>query len=161
MFNWIDYLIISFIISGIGFGISQGYKWQLYRLGCLFLAFIFANIFAQTLSRSFSYNFEADTSRLIGHFSVFFGTLLITFIIGIFSFGLRFKYPNIDVNKMLGMLFGLMKHSALCCIIISVLWIVAVDNQRQYIEGSKIASAMRAGAMPVVAMISDKLPGSI
>lgn len=161
MFNWLDYLIIVFIVSGIVFGLTHGYKWHLYRLGCVLGAFLLAILLTGPLSKLITLFYKTENAKMISAFSVFLGVLLITLILGKLSSNTYFKYPNIDVNKMLGIFIGLCRNVILCSIIVTLFWILSVEGQRQHINESKIANTMRVGSLPIINKISNKLPGNL
>lgn len=159
MFNWLDYLIIVFVLSGLVFGVSQGYKWQLYRFGCVLCAFLLALVLANFSSKFINTFHPTDNAMFWGYFSIFLGFLLVTLVGGILVFGMNFKTPNIDTDKMLGLILGLIKNAVLCSVIITSLWIFGVDGHKQAIDKSRIASTMRTETIhfiPFINKLSDK-----
>ncbi|MGR3317902.1 MAG: CvpA family protein [Candidatus Anammoxibacter sp.] len=144
MFNWLDYLLIGFFIIGIVLGFSQGYLWQLYRIGCLILSFILALFFSGIANNVLARFFNIGNTNYLGHAATFFGTLLITFIIGVLL--AKTKANNSDRKRILGGILGIVRSVIFCSIIISGLWILGTEKERKPINNSIISTKLRAGA---------------
>lgn len=145
VFNWLDYLLIGFFIFGAVLGILQGYRWQLFRIGCLILAFFLVLVFSNTVNNLLSKFFKIENVNYIGYASIFFGTLLITFFIGILI--TKTKVSNPDGSKIAGALLGVVKNGIFCSIIITCLWLSGTERERKPINNSIISTKLRTGAL--------------
>lgn len=148
MFNWLDYLIIGFFIIGTVLGFFQGFQWQLYRICCLILAFflaIYFQHFANTLIVKVSESYDGN---LLGLALIFFGTLIISFFIGV-VFG---KLKEIDQrqSKLLGAMLGTFKNVLFCSIVVTGLWLLGGENQRKYINNSLILTTLRTQTISII-----------
>ncbi|MGR3219860.1 MAG: CvpA family protein [Candidatus Anammoxibacter sp.] len=143
MFNWLDYLLIGFFAFGIVLGFLQGYLWQLFRISCLILAFILALSFSSIANNILGKFLNTESIIYLGHAAIFFGTLLITFIIGVLVS--KTRPDNSGKKRILGGILGVVKSVIFCSIIITGLWILGTEKERTPINGSIISSKLRTG----------------
>lgn len=134
----------------------QGFWWQCYRICCLFLAFYLAILFSNGVNALLSGMFNIENAMYTGWASLFFGTLLITFVAGML------------VSRMLagragggglisGALLGTVKNCIFCSLIITSLWIMGTENERRPINNSAIGTQLRTATLFTI----YKLPQSL
>ncbi|MGR3178569.1 MAG: CvpA family protein [Candidatus Anammoxibacter sp.] len=143
VFNWLDYLLIGFFISGIFLGFLQGYLWQLFRIACLILAFFLALFFSSIANKVLGRFLNTESMNYLGHAAIFFGTLLITYIIGVLV--AKTRTDNSSKKRILGGMLGVVKNVVFCSIIITGLWILGTEKERRPINYSTIGTKLRIG----------------
>lgn len=148
MFNWIDYLLIGFFILGGVTGLMQGYLWQLYRLGCLILAYFAAWYFCKPVNILLLKFLKFEGEHFIGYSIVFFSTLVISFILGVIFF--KLSGENEKTHKLIGAALGVAKNFLFACIIITYFWILSNNTQRDPINNSIIATSLRTATFSTV-----------
>ncbi len=141
MFNWLDYALIVFFIVGAVFGLLQGYKWQLYRLGCLILAYFLSWYFCNSANQFLSKFTNTQDRNFIGYTVLFFSTLIITFFVG--AILLKLQGGNQGRGKLAGATIGIFRNVIFCCILITYLWLLGSSLQREPINNSAIATKLR------------------
>lgn len=152
MFNWLDYLLIIFFVSGIIFGILRGYLWQIYRIGCLILAFVLSLLFHGMINNLVIKFLKFEDIDILGYAIIFFSTLFLTFIIGLFF--VKQQDVSSGGSKMLGGLLGLVKNIIFCSIIINGLWILEGAVVKEQIVNTKIAGPI----YNITSTIANKIP---
>ena len=149
MLNWLDYLIIGFFIIGTVLGFFQGFRWQLYRICCLILAFFLAIYFQHFVNTLIAKVSESYDGNLLGGLAlIFFGTLIISFFIGV----VIVKVKGIDQRQsnLLGAMLGIFKNVLFCSIVVTGLWLFGGENQRKYINNSLILTTLRTQTVSII-----------
>ncbi|MFQ5584794.1 MAG: CvpA family protein [Calditrichia bacterium] len=141
MFNWLDYSLIGFFIFGAVIGMIQGYRWLLFRIGCLILAYFLALFFNSEANNVLSKFFKMESANFLGYVAVFFGTLLITYFIGILV--TKTKVGHADSSKIGGVILGIAKNVIFCSIIITYVWLLGTEREREHLNRSIISTKLR------------------
>lgn len=155
MFNWLDILLIGFFVLGAVFGILQGYKWQLFRIGCIILAYVLAIFFYDKANNFLAKFLQMENRHYLGYVTIFFGTLLITFLIGVFVTKSKTNYSG--GSRLVGIVLGVGKNVIFCSIIITYVWLFGTENERTPINKSVISTKLRSASLFTIYKLPQKV----
>ena len=145
MFNWLDILLIGFFTLGAVFGILQGYKWQLFRICCIFISYFLAIFFYDKANNLLAKFFQMENRNYLGYVTIFFGTLLITYLIGVFVTKSKTTYNG--GSRLVGIVFGVGKNVIFCSLIITYVWLFGSETERNPINNSVISTKLRTAVL--------------
>ena len=155
MFNWLDYLIIGFLIFGGIIGYMQGYKWQIYRILCLILAFGISFYFSSVANAFIARYANIEGMNYVGYAAIFFLTLIITFLLGIL-----FAKSKVGVqNKMriIGGVLGIVKNAIFCSFIVTCLWLFGTEVERKPLNNSIVSTTLRTSTVFAIYKIPEMI----
>jgi len=153
MFNWLDYLIIGFLIFGGIVGFMQGYKWQIYRIFCLILAFVISFYFSGMANKLLARYVKIEGMDYVGYAAIFFLTLLITFLLGLLF--AKTKVAEHNSKKLVGGILGVVKNTIFCSFIVTCLWLFGTEVERKPINNSIVSTKLRTSTVFAIYKIPE------
>ncbi len=148
MFNWLDFVIIGFFIVGAVFGFMQGWRWQLYRIGCVIGAFVLSALFCNVVNRLLASIFKTEVALFMGYAAIFFGVLGVTFFAG--ALIAKLKMESAKGGKIAGSGLGFVKNVIFCAVLVTGIWILGGAKQRVHLDGSIISTELRINTLNVI-----------
>lgn len=175
-FNWVDFILIFFLLVGMAVGYSQGFVRQLIGLAALYIALVIATQFFQPLSRAFGDLLKSPPNTLsnaLSFFALFFIVLALVNYLGIDAYRSTHIQLLPAIDHIAGLLLGVASMWILLAIAVNVL-AFAVNTQvwggdgelyRIIIQvglgGSRIAQVTATTLPMIVSTVRPWLPGGL
>lgn len=119
--SWVDYCIIAVLALSVLMGLFRGFIGEVLALACWVVAFWFAWVFGPKLASAFT-AIDAPSARLLlGYAICFIGVLLVGALITFLVRKLISSSGLSGSDRLLGMVFGLIRGLALVTLLVLVL----------------------------------------
>lgn len=155
--NWFDYSIIAVLVLSVLVGIWRGFVGEVLALACWVLAFWVAWMFGPPLAEQFSSSISVPSVRVMLAYAVCFIAVLIAG--AIVSFLLRKLVTGSGLSgtdRLLGMLFGLVRGAALVVLVVLMMKFTPVVRDEWW-RSSRLLPTFENGAR----WVTSRLPENI
>lgn len=155
MLNWADLVLLAIVALSAAFGLWRGFVVEVLSLLIWAAAFWLALQFGEPVSALFAGRIDSPSARLfLAYALLFIGALLagglLTWLIGklIKATGLS------GTDRMLGLLFGLLRGGALGCLLVLLLGFTALPREAWW-QQSRLLPTFERGAVWLLALMPE------
>jgi len=154
--NWADYCIIAILALSVLMGLWRGFIGEVLALACWVVAFWVAWVFGPRLAESFT-AIDAPSVRLLLGYAICFVAVLIAGAIVSFLMRKLISGSGLSgTDRLLGMLFGLVRGLALVTLLVFILGFTPFPREAWW-QQSKVLPTFQQGAL----WLSANLPPEV
>jgi membrane protein required for colicin V production len=154
--NWADYCIVIALVLSVLMGLWRGFIGEVIALACWVLAFWVAWTFGAQLAAQFTSITLPSARLLLGYAICFIGVLIAGALIGFLMRKLVATSGLSGSDRMLGMVFGLVRGLAIVTIAVLILKFTPLPQDPWWKE-SKLLPTFENGAV----WLTTKLPPEV
>ncbi len=155
--NWVDYCIVAALALSVLMGLWRGFIAEVMAIACWVLAFWAAYAFGAILAEKFSTSIALPSARLLLGYAICFLTVLL--VGAVFSFFMRKLVAGSGLSgsdRLLGMVFGLVRGLALMTLAVLILGFTPFPRDPWWRESTLLPS-FQASAQ----WLAEKLPADV
>ncbi|ANB19176.1 Colicin V production protein [Dokdonella koreensis DS-123] len=155
--NWADYTILAVLALSVLVGLWRGFVAEVFALACWALAFWLAWMFGPALAERFSDSISVPSARvLLGYALCFVAVLIAGAIVGFVLRKLVSGSGLSGTDRLLGMVFGLVRGVALVVLVVLLLGFTPFTRDPWW-SASQLLPTFRSAA----AWVTDRLPAQV
>lgn len=155
--NWFDYAIIAVLALSVLVGVWRGFIGEVLALACWVLAFWVAWIFGPPLAEQFSASISVPSVRVMLAYALCFVAVLIAgAILGFLLRKLVSGSGLSGTDRLLGMVFGLVRGAALVVLLVLLMKFTPVVRDDWW-QASRLLPTFENGARWVTARLPENV----
>ncbi len=155
--NWFDYAIIGVLALSVLVGLWRGFIGEVLALACWVLAFWVAWMFGPPLAEQFSASISVPSVRVMLAYALCFVAVLVAgAIVGFLLRKLVDGSGLSGTDRLLGMVFGLVRGAALVVLVVLLMKFTPVVRDDWW-QTSRLLPTFEAGAAWVTARLPENI----